>query len=144
LPAWRPSRRLWAGAASGGDGLPNASSRRRRSPRVTDSPAPAHRRALDVRKEIAPSRKNLPKSGEVPQITHKKCHRPGFAKFFWTYEKELVVENVEKVKNLLDGFRAKHIEPIIVAQLRATFYSAYDVVKVGLPRKNGHRICVIH
>jgi hypothetical protein len=28
------SRRLWAGAASGGDGLSNSSSRRRRSPRV--------------------------------------------------------------------------------------------------------------
>src|ERR1019366_7665241 len=27
LPPWTPSRRLWAGAASGGDGLPNFSSR---------------------------------------------------------------------------------------------------------------------
>src|SRR5208282_6852697 len=76
LPPRTPSRRLWAGAASGGDGLPNSSSRRRRSPRVTDSPAPAHRRAGDVRKEIAPSRKSLPKSGKVPIITHKKCYRP--------------------------------------------------------------------
>jgi hypothetical protein len=55
--------------------LPNSSSRRRRSLRVTDSPAPAHRRALDVRKEIAPPRKSLPKSGKVPIITHKKCYR---------------------------------------------------------------------
>jgi hypothetical protein len=54
------------------------------------------------------------------------------AKFFWNYEKDLVVENVERVKALLDGFRAKHIEPIIVAQLRATLYSAYDVVKAQL------------
>jgi len=29
LPPWTPSRRLWAGAASGGDGLPNSSSRHR-------------------------------------------------------------------------------------------------------------------
>jgi hypothetical protein len=36
--------------------LPNSSSRRRRSPRVTDSPAPAHRRAGDVRKDLKLSR----------------------------------------------------------------------------------------
>src|SRR5271157_5772191 len=52
LPPWTPSRRLWAGAASGGDGLPNSSSRRRRSLRVTDSPAPAHRRAGEDRTAI--------------------------------------------------------------------------------------------
>jgi hypothetical protein len=34
--------------------LPNSSSRRRRSPRVTDSPAPAHRRAGDAGKESTP------------------------------------------------------------------------------------------
>src|SRR5208282_4955650 len=55
LPPRRSSRRLWAGAASGGDGLPNSSSRRRRSPRVTDSPAPAHRRAGEVRTAITKS-----------------------------------------------------------------------------------------
>ena len=36
--------------------LSNSSSRRRRSPRVTDSPAPAQRRAPDVRKQLEPSR----------------------------------------------------------------------------------------
>ena len=61
-----PSRRLWAGAASGGDGLPNSSSRRRRSPRVTDSLAPAHRRAPDVQRRI------------TQEITHKLCYRPNF------------------------------------------------------------------
>ncbi len=61
-----PSRRLWAGAASGGDGLPNSSSRRRRSPRVTDSLAPAHRRAPDVQRRI------------TQETTHKLCYRPLF------------------------------------------------------------------
>ncbi len=36
--------------------LSNSSSRRRRSPRVTDSPAPAQRRAPDVRKQLEQSR----------------------------------------------------------------------------------------
>ena len=36
--------------------LPNSSSRRRRSPRVTDSPAPAQRRAGDARTDITLSR----------------------------------------------------------------------------------------
>jgi hypothetical protein len=36
--------------------LPNSSSRRRRSPRVTDSPAPAQRRARDIQKEFNLSR----------------------------------------------------------------------------------------
>jgi hypothetical protein len=36
--------------------LSNSSSRRRRSPRVTDSPAPAHRRAGDVRTQLKLSR----------------------------------------------------------------------------------------
>jgi len=55
-----------------------------------------------------------------------------FAKFFWNYEKDLLLENVERLKGLLDGFRAKYIEPIIVAQLRATFNSAHDIVKAQL------------
>src|SRR5271157_40479 len=71
LPPWTPSRRLWAGAASGGDGLPNSSSRRRRSLRVTDSPAPAHRRAHDVRKLRQPVKKTLKKSLQKPGITPK-------------------------------------------------------------------------
>jgi hypothetical protein len=62
LPPWRSSRRLWAGAASGGDGLPNSCSRRRRSPRVTDSPAPAHRRARDVQKKRQAVKKGLQKT----------------------------------------------------------------------------------
>jgi hypothetical protein len=41
--------------------LPNSSSRRRRSPRVTDSPAPAHRRAGDVRKRRQDVKKTLAK-----------------------------------------------------------------------------------
>ena len=68
LPPWTSSRRLWAGAASGGDGLPNSSSRRRRSPRVTDSPAPAHRRARDVRTAITkPVKKSLAKTRKSPK-----------------------------------------------------------------------------
>jgi hypothetical protein len=63
LPPWTTPRRLWAGAASGGDGLPNSCSRRRRSPRVTDSPAPAHRRARDVRKLRQAVKKRLQKPG---------------------------------------------------------------------------------
>jgi hypothetical protein len=70
------SRRLWAGAASGGDGLPNSCSRRRRSPRVTDSPAPAHRRAGDDRKQLKLSRRSPSKTGNVPKITHELCYRP--------------------------------------------------------------------
>src|ERR1035441_933956 len=67
LPPWTPSRRLWAGAASGGDGLPNFSSRRRRSLRVTDSPAPAHRRAREARKLRQPVKKSLQKPGITPK-----------------------------------------------------------------------------
>src|ERR1019366_3274708 len=67
LPPWTPSRRLWAGAASGGDGLPNFRSRRRRSLRVTDSPAPAHRRAREARKLRQPVKKSLQKPGITPK-----------------------------------------------------------------------------
>jgi hypothetical protein len=68
LPPWTTSRRLWAGAASGGDGLPNSCSRRRRSPRVTDSPAPAHRRAGNARTSITNlSKKGLQKTGISPK-----------------------------------------------------------------------------
>jgi hypothetical protein len=56
--------------------LPNSSSRRRRSPRATDSPAPAHRRARDVRNQLRLSRRSLSKTGNVPKTTHKKCYRP--------------------------------------------------------------------
>jgi len=55
-----------------------------------------------------------------------------FAKFFWNYEKGLVVENAQKLKDLLGGFHEQHVEPIILAQLSATFYSAYDLVKAQL------------
>src|ERR1035441_2761355 len=67
LPPWTPSRRLWAGAASGGDGLPNFSSRRRRALRVTDSPPPAHRRAREARKLRQPVKKSLQKPGITPK-----------------------------------------------------------------------------
>jgi hypothetical protein len=70
------SRRLWAGAASGGDGLSNSSSRRRRSPRVTDSPAPAQRRGKGVRIESSPVKTNTWKDQKLPKITHKSCYRP--------------------------------------------------------------------
>jgi hypothetical protein len=79
LPPWTTSRRLWAGAASGGDGLPNSCSRRRRSPRVTDSPAPAHRRAGNARTSITKSvKKRLAKTRNQPKIAHRLCGRPGF------------------------------------------------------------------
>src|SRR4029077_6529310 len=42
------SRRLFGRAVSGGNELSNCSSRSRRSPRVTDSPARTNRRALDA------------------------------------------------------------------------------------------------
>src|ERR1019366_2772761 len=67
LPPWTPSRRLWAGAASGGDGLPNFSSRRRRSLRVPAPPAPAHRRAREARKLRQPAKKSLQKPGITPK-----------------------------------------------------------------------------
>jgi hypothetical protein len=77
LPPWTTSRRLWAGAASGGDGLPNSSSRRRRSLRVTDSPAPAHRRARDAGTAITKiCQKKLAETRNQPKITHRLCHRP--------------------------------------------------------------------
>src|SRR5271155_2267631 len=79
LPPWTTSRRLWAGAASGGDGLPNSCSRRRRSPRVTDSPAPAHRRAGNARTSITKSVKKKacknPESAQNrPQIMRQTQH----------------------------------------------------------------------
>src|ERR1019366_8726127 len=67
LPPWTPSRRLWAGAASGGGGLPNFIPRPRRSLRVTDSPAPAHRRAREARKLRQPVKKSLQKPGITPK-----------------------------------------------------------------------------
>jgi hypothetical protein len=72
LPPLMPSRRLWAGAASGGDGLPHSCSRRRRSPRVTDSPAPAQRRAGDAGTAITKiCQKRLAKTRNQPKIAHR-------------------------------------------------------------------------
>jgi hypothetical protein len=47
--------------------LPNSSSRRRRSPRVTDSPAPAHRRARDVGKNLQAVKTKPCKKTEISQ-----------------------------------------------------------------------------
>jgi putative methionine-R-sulfoxide reductase with GAF domain len=141
LPPWTSSRRLWAGAASGGDGLPNSSSRRRRSPRVTDSPAPAQRRAGDVRKEGSPCQgKGTGKSRNVPKITHKKCYRPEiWNKTDWTPEEQGkgAASEVVIIKSILHGHPQNlgKVRFIILGQKDASFipdeYKSFPYFNVG-------------
>jgi hypothetical protein len=89
FPPARSSRRLWAGAASGGDGLPNSCSRRRRSPRVTDSPAPAHRRAGDARKNVNASKKLAKKACKKPKTPQNHPQMVRQSRFWYGFSLHL-------------------------------------------------------
>jgi len=47
------------------------------------------------------------------------------AKFFWTYEKQLVEEYIEKVKDLLNSFRDEFVHPILRNELNNSVYSGF-------------------
>jgi hypothetical protein len=55
-----------------------------------------------------------------------------FSRHFWRYEKELISENIERLRDLLEGFRRRHIEPIINTELNRTAVEAYEVAINGL------------
>jgi len=93
------------GAASGGDGLPNSSSRRRRSPRVTDSPAPPIGAPATSAKKyyaVKPTGWNITKTPKNnPQIvlqTQKKQALISEVRALTAAERELT-KNIEKKNN---------------------------------------------
>lgn len=51
----------------------------------------------------------------------------GIARHFWTYEKELDSENVDRLRDLMKGFRLQHIEPEIVNVLATHIDLAYEL-----------------
>jgi hypothetical protein len=79
------SRRLWRGRASGGDGLTNSSSRRRRSLSATDA-LPPHRGAPVTSEN--PSGKKLSKTRNLPKITRRFCYRTvvGYERGEWWFD----------------------------------------------------------
>jgi len=54
------------------------------------------------------------------------------SRHFWRYEKELISEQFERLRDLLDGFRRGHIEPIINKELGRTTAEAYEVAINGI------------
>jgi hypothetical protein len=54
------------------------------------------------------------------------------ARHFWRYEKELDSENVERLRDLMRGFRLQHIEPEIVKVLATRIDDAYELAIGGL------------
>src|SRR5437762_7979929 len=54
------------------------------------------------------------------------------SRHFWRYEKELIGENLERLRDLLEGFRLRYIEPVITNQLDNATVGAYEVAIVGL------------
>jgi hypothetical protein len=56
----------------------------------------------------------------------------GIARHFWTYEKDLDSENVERLRDLMRGFRLQHIEPEIVEVLATRIDDAYELAIRGL------------
>jgi hypothetical protein len=46
---------------------------------------------------------------------------------FWRYDKELITENIERLRDLLEGFRRRHIEPILNTELDRTTREAYEL-----------------
>lgn len=70
------------------------------------------------------------------------------SRHFWRYEKELIAENIDRLKDLLDGFRQQYIEPIISGQLDNATSGAYEAALLGLmddlyPKKQGEGGVVI-
>jgi len=51
----------------------------------------------------------------------------GVGRFFWKYEKELCNENIERIKDLMGGFRNRYIEPILTKILDMTFNDGYKL-----------------
>ncbi len=51
----------------------------------------------------------------------------GVGRFFWKYEKELCNENIERIKDLMGGFRNRYIEPILTRILDMTFSDGYKL-----------------
>lgn len=54
------------------------------------------------------------------------------SRHFWRYEKELIAENIERFRDLVEGFRHRYIEPIISAELDSATLGAYEVAIDGL------------
>jgi hypothetical protein len=48
-----------------------------------------------------------------------------FGRFFWKYEKQLGEENIERIKDLINGYRVKYIDPIISKQLHDATDTGY-------------------
>lgn len=53
-------------------------------------------------------------------------------RFFWKYEKDLGEENIERIKDLIDGFRRLHIEPIFSKELSIARDTGYYSAVKGL------------
>jgi len=49
----------------------------------------------------------------------------GVGRFFWKYEKELCNENIDRIKDLMGGFRNRYIEPILTKILDMAFNDGY-------------------
>ncbi|MBA7690167.1 hypothetical protein ES703_98691 [subsurface metagenome] len=47
------------------------------------------------------------------------------AKFFWNYEKQLMEENIEKLRNLMNSFRDRYVNPILRNELTEAVHSGY-------------------
>ena len=47
------------------------------------------------------------------------------AKFFWNYEKQLMEENIEKVRDIMSSFRDRYVNPILRNELIEAVYSGY-------------------
>lgn len=54
------------------------------------------------------------------------------SRHFWRYEKELIAENIERLRGLLEGFRHRHIEPVVSIELNTATAGAYEVAIDGL------------
>lgn len=46
-------------------------------------------------------------------------------RFFWRYERELIQDNVNRLRSLMDGFRTQHIEPVLEEQLLEVAEASY-------------------
>lgn len=54
------------------------------------------------------------------------------AKFFWNYEKQLMEENVEKVRDLMNSFRDMYVNPILNNELTEAVFSGYGSAIIEL------------
>lgn len=53
-------------------------------------------------------------------------------KHFWKYEQELVAENLDRLRDLIQNFRSRHIEPVLRQELDGAISAAYEVAINGL------------